>query len=71
MEKISLQNRTFILGLISFLLSLTYILICIYVFLISKKNSVVITILIRASIGLMLFSFVFGTIGLIKAKKDW
>lgn len=69
MEKISLQNRTFILGLISFLLSLTYILICIYVFLISKKNSIVITILIRASIVLILFSFVFGTIGLIKAKK--
>ena len=65
----SIKNRTFILGLISSLLTFSYIFICIYVFFINKKYSVFITYLSRISIILMLLSFFIGIAGLIKAKK--
>lgn len=65
----SIKNRTFILGLISSLLTFSYIFICIYVFFINKKYSVFITYLSRISIILMLLSFFIGIVGLIKAKK--
>lgn len=66
----NIKNRTFIFGLISSFLTIAYIFICIYVFFINKGNSNLITYLIRISIILILFSFITGLIGLIKAKKS-
>ena len=65
----SIKNRTFILGLISSLLTFSYIFICIYVFFINKGNSNLITYLIRISIIVIVFAIITGLIGLIKADS--
>ena len=69
MKKQDLRNRTFFLGLISFILSITSLLILFYLFLGIKKYNSYINILFRLSIISIIISFVLGICGLIKAKN--
>ncbi len=66
-----LKNRTFILGIISFILSIISISVLAFLFFGWNKNNYYTTTLIRFCLLIMFLSFVLGIVGIVKAIKGW